>query len=433
MTTNLSPIRYVDPGHTLSADQERALDAIRAWWVARLMSPRNYQQLFRLFGYAGTGKSSLLPIIVAALKLDPAKVVYAAFTGKAALVMRRNGLPATTIHSLCYVMKPVDEIALLYAKDKLERLLAKGGPHFKQTQREYNSDVWIARKRVQELARPQFSLNSNSPIKESSLVILDECSMCSDQIMDDILSFNVPVLILGDPFQLPPVRGCGSFMNSEPDAMLTEIHRQAKDNPIIQLSMRIREGGDIPYGKWSSNVVKVRGAPPVAALLRADQVICGLNKTRIAVNNLMKAAAGFAHSDYPTGGTEKIIILRNDAEAGLINGQFATFTDIARDPETHDLIARIVTEDGLDAGVRRVWTEKFDDHIGESRHETYSRPNPELVHATWGWCITCHKSQGSQWGKVAYIEEPFGATHEERQKARYTAVTRAIDSLLVIG
>ena len=56
------------------------------------------------------------------------------------------------------------------------------------------------------------------------------------------MSFGVPVLVLGDPAQLPPIQGGGYFTEAEPDAMLTEVHRQAFDNPIVRLSMDVRAG-----------------------------------------------------------------------------------------------------------------------------------------------------------------------------------------------
>ncbi|MBN9020516.1 MAG: AAA family ATPase, partial [Rhizobiales bacterium] len=89
--------------------QARAIAAIREWFRNRTSE----QQVFRLFGYAGTGKSTVLKFALAELGLDPhvsdrdggscvPGVVTATFTGKAALVLKRKGTPARTIHSLIY-------------------------------------------------------------------------------------------------------------------------------------------------------------------------------------------------------------------------------------------------------------------------------------------------------------------------------------------
>ena len=72
--------------------------------------------------------------------------------------------------------------------------------------------------------------------------MIDECSMVDAELGRDLMSFDVPVLVLGDPAQLPPIQGGGFFTEAEPDAMLTEVHRQAQDDPIVRLSMEVREG-----------------------------------------------------------------------------------------------------------------------------------------------------------------------------------------------
>ena len=129
-------------------------------------------------------------------------VVYGAFTGKAASVMRQKGCyDAATIHSLIYRTKEAEE----------------GGP--------------------------TFTLNRSGPAAKADLIIIDECSMVDSDLGNDLLSFERPVLVLGDPAQLPPVRGGGFFTEAEPDVMLTEVHRQAKDDPIVRMAMTIREGG----------------------------------------------------------------------------------------------------------------------------------------------------------------------------------------------
>ena len=162
--------------------------------------PGRHAAIFRLFGYAGTGKTTLARHL--AERVD-GKVLFAAFTGKAALVMRSKGCErASTIHSLIY--KP----------------------------RESGEEI------------PSFDLWDDAPASKAALIVIDECSMVDAELGRDLMSFGVPVLVLGDPAQLPPIQGGGFFTDAEPDAMLTEVHRQAEDNPIIRLSMDIREGRD---------------------------------------------------------------------------------------------------------------------------------------------------------------------------------------------
>src|ERR1041385_1883895 len=84
---------------TFSPQQDAALKAVAEWLKAK---PGRGQTplVFRLFGYAGTGKTTLARHIAEGVD---GKVLCAAFTGKAALVMRSKGCEgASTIHSLIY-------------------------------------------------------------------------------------------------------------------------------------------------------------------------------------------------------------------------------------------------------------------------------------------------------------------------------------------
>src|SRR5690606_10771529 len=95
---------------------------------------------------------------------------------------------------------------------------------------------------------PTFSLNRQSPVAKAKLVVIDECSMVDEELGRDLMTFGTPILVLGDPGQLPPISGGGFFTDHEPDYLLTEIHRQARDNPIIRLALDVREGREPPYG-----------------------------------------------------------------------------------------------------------------------------------------------------------------------------------------
>ncbi len=167
-------------------EQAEAIDGVGRWLK------RGEPQVFRLFGYAGVGKTTLARHVAEAADGETA---FAAFTGKAAMVMRAHGCPgATTIHALIY--------------------------------------------RASEGAdgAPTFTINEDGPASRASLIVIDECSMVDAELARDLLSFGKPILVLGDPFQLPPVKGGGYFTDAAPDVMLTEIHRQAEDNPIIRLA-----------------------------------------------------------------------------------------------------------------------------------------------------------------------------------------------------
>src|SRR6187551_2644401 len=188
-----------------SPQQDAALKAVDAWLKDR-PGVNGTPQVFRLFGYAGTGKTTLVQHIAEAVD---GEVKFAAFTGKAAAVMRGKGCRgASTIHSLIY--RP----------------------------RESGEEI------------PSFDLWDEAPASKAELIIIDECSMVDAELGRDLLSFGVPVLVLGDPAQLPPIQGGGFFTEAEPDAMLTEVHRQAEDGPIVGPSMDLRAGEYIGKGRY---------------------------------------------------------------------------------------------------------------------------------------------------------------------------------------
>ena len=114
----------------------------------------------------------------------------------------------------------------------------------------------IYRARESGVEQPSFELWDDAPASKAKLIVIDECSMVDAELGRDLMSFECPLLVLGDPAQLPPIQGGGYFTDCEPDAMLTEVHRQAQDDPIIRMSMDVREGrefhlavdavGDVP-------------------------------------------------------------------------------------------------------------------------------------------------------------------------------------------
>ena len=197
-------------GREWSREQAEAVDQVGRWLK------QGEPQVFRLFGYAGVGKTTLARHIAEGARGETA---FAAFTGKAALVMRSKGCAgATTIHALIYRASEGAEGA------------------------------------------PTFTLNADGPASKAGLIVIDECSMVDGELARDLLSFGKPILVLGDPFQLPPVKGGGFFTDGAPDVMLTQIHRQAQDNPIIRLSEVVRSGGELGLGDYGETRVIRRAA-----------------------------------------------------------------------------------------------------------------------------------------------------------------------------
>jgi len=424
---------------TLSDIQHKAIAAIKAWFE----NDTARQPVFRLFGYAGSGKSTILRYVIDALGLrtEPAdgpctsRVLFAAFTGKAALVMTRKGTPASTIHSLIYRVSEATPAEIERVERELfdlQRGLSRMGPAERAFAEMQISKLQL---RLTDIHKPQFILNDQSMVRDADLIVLDEVSMVGSEMANDLLAFGKPILVLGDPGQLPPIKGTGAFTEAVPDVMLTEIHRQAGESAIIRLATMARQNQPIPFGAHDDLVWKMpRDAVGPSQMLNGGQVICGLNATRLRLNVAMKQAAGFP-GPYPEGRDEKIICLKNRHDLGLINGMFVTLTDIENDGPLA-FSAAVATEDGdVITGRHRFYKGHFDDHVhpDPERARRDWRDMRGLIETSWGYAITAHKAQGSQFPTVIVYDDGFGRTIEDRSRWLYTAITRAEWGLVIVA
>lgn len=435
---------------TPSATQFAAIREIKDWFETRTAQ----HQIFRLFGFAGSGKSTVLKFALDELGLSPHRsakdghcvpgVVTATFTGKAALVLTRKGTPARTIHSLIYsvIEATEEEIAeaatrIRDAEDKARRLSG-----FDRTTAE--AAIEAMRQALSAMKHPRFALNPQSDAADARLIVLDEVSMVGEEMARDLMSFGKPILVLGDPGQLPPIKGEGAFTRDAPDIMLTEIHRQAAESAIIRLATMAREGQPIGFGIYDDHVAKLRkGDITPEQALRGGQLICGLNATRLQLNNAMRAAAGFGGTCLPTGAAEKIICLKNQNAHGLINGMFLTLEDIVDEGSlyfsavVHDEEGRLVGQPDRDGrpGRMRIYKGHFEDHVAfdRTRHDRDWKEKRLLTEATFGWAITAHKAQGSQWENVIVWDDGLGRSEIDRRRWLYTAITRAERGLVLLA
>lgn len=362
-------------------EQDNALKAVDRWLH------KGESQVFRLFGYAGAGKTTLARHFA----MNAAgEVAFAAFTGKAAHVMRQKGCEgATTIHSLIYRPARDDET---------------------------------------EEGELLFTIRRDAPASKADLIIIDECSMVDEELGRDLLSFGKPVLVLGDPAQLPPVKGGGYFTEAEPDFMLTEIHRQAQGNPIIRLSMQIREGrpqtGSDDFGGDHSCRIIRRDEVTSEDILGADQVLVGTNRTRKRFNDRIRELKG--HTDPYPEAMEKLVCLRNNKTKGLLNGGIWTVV-LRKAPRGEKARMTVAPEDGGKNVSISVPKAMFTD--GPESVPWPARKNSDEF--DYGYALTVHKAQGSQWDNVVLFDESF-AFREHSARWLYTGVTRAAERLTVV-
>lgn len=408
-----------------SPTQDAALKKVHSW-----LNDPSASQVFHLFGFAGTGKTTLAKHFAEGVE---GQVLFGAFTGKAAHVLRSKGCEgATTIHQMIYHSRDKSKQLLERLWEELDKLRYELKVEGKTTEQiEAHPKVMELVKTIEEEEsqsdQPFFVLNHDSDVKEAKLVVIDECSMVDNQMGSDLLSFGTKVLVLGDPAQLPPVGGEGYFTkNVEPDVMLSEIHRQAGESPIIRMATEVRNGNPLQLGDWGDGCfVHPTGTKlDPERMLAFDQTIVGKNVTRKAVNQRFRGLLGHSE-EYPMVG-DKIVCLRNNHELGLLNGAifYVTGLDGVMDQKVH---MSVRPEDGrvsIEVSAHEHYFLGTDDQLkwfekGEAQSFDY------------GYALTCHKAQGSQWKDVCVFDQSF-IFRTDRWKWLYTAITRASDSVTVV-
>jgi exodeoxyribonuclease-5 len=391
-----------------SPQQAAALNAVAEW---RALRKTPY---FYLAGYAGTGKTTLAKHFAEGMH---GNVAFGSFTGKAASVMRDKGcVGATTIHRLIYESRSK-------SGKRLRELQAQLAATATTTTLQRATLRVQIQQEIDKLKQPHFQLNPDANLRDAALVIIDECSMVNEEMGRDLLSFGVPVLVLGDPAQLPPVFGGGFFTKGEPDVMLTEVHRQARESGILRLATDVRMGKGLDYCDEGEAVVMPKGdLDPYEIPALYDQILVGRNKTRHATNKRMRDLMGYK-SEFPLLG-DRLVCLRNNHDLGLLNGEIYTAGDDARVFDDGTLAMQI--DDGEQQQIVEAWQAHF---LGE-KPEHFDRSG-DTQEFDFGYVLTVHKAQGSQWPSVLVFDESR-CFRADWQKWLYTAITRAADHLTVI-
>lgn len=374
---------------------------------------KNKEKFIVISGYAGSGKSTLVRFIVEALEIPEEEICYATFTGKAAEVLRKKGNPnSLTLHKLLYENYP-----------------RKDGTFYR---------------------RPKLSL-------EYKVVVVDEISMAPKEMVDLLLKFPVFCIFLGDPFQLPPIcKDTDNGLLEHPDVFLDEIMRQAAESEIIQLTMKIRNHQPISYFKGKEVMVIPKSELLTGHLTWADMIICGTNNQRLITNKEMRKILGY-EKDIEEG--EKVIVKRNywdclnfDFEP-LVNGSVGYINNIR---ESYAVIPKYIKNldnyfiESFNANFRpevgSIYPEfKFDKRFlieevsditpqieYQIRRNTFLEIPDIPLRMTYGYAITCHSAQGSQWDKVLVLEEKFPYDKEEHARWLYTACTRPAQKLVLV-
>lgn len=399
----------------LNEGQQECLKKLITWWK------KGSRQLFEISGAAGTGKTTIIKYLIDAIdSLNTDNVLFVALVGKAAMQMTKSGVMASTIHSAIYHPIEVDK------RDENGKPIIKEGRVVKEIK-------FVKKKKL------------DGDIK---LIVVDEAPMVDKKVAKDLFSFEIPIIALGDLHQLPPVFGDPVFLQT-PDHTLTQIMRQKEDNPILELSQHIIHDPYIKLnpGTYQNKLMIIKRKEffdhYLDAFHKSDIVICGRNSTRDDLNTLIRKkyyqnhGVDLANCELPEillG--DKLICRKNNwnVELGginLINGLVGYVTGIDYESKTKSLMNIDFRPEFLQRSFENLPINLkyfFGDRKTKDMIKSYPHTG-ELFE--FGYAITCHLSQGSQYEKVIVLAERLG-DNEFYRKWLYTAVTRASDKLILI-
>jgi exodeoxyribonuclease V len=416
----------------LSPDQRVAYDAIVTWAEAAIdTTGYGGSPTLSLGGWAGCGKTVVTGLVGSLPQLHP--IAFCAFTGKAASVLR----------------------------GKLAHLKPRSTPYSEETAPGYDDEYTSYCGTVHALIfKPIVEKgvitgwgrrhNLDAPYK---LIVVDEASQISDDLLLDLSSYNIPILAVGDHGQLPPVSGTGSLMQ-DPDIRLEKIHRQAEGNPIIALSKSIRETGrldrrlqgeHIRFYRQSQldSLLKTRyeSATPIENMV----TIVHANARRVATNARVRSIT--KRVGAPQVG-DQVVCLKNVRGMPIYNGMRGRIATLkGRNPKfPWQLLANVNFEDGatFDALMCSVQfnREKTFAALPDVEDALFEVSKKRFRLFDWGqvghlfdfgYAMTAWKVQGSQFEDVlAILERMPGTSESDWRRYCYTVVTRASERICIV-
>lgn len=378
----------------LSQDQNLALRTLIDWHKSKT------KKFVTLGGYAGTGKTTLISIFRHELEKTKKtlKVAFCSFTGKASQVL---------LNKLCHqhAIYPKDSVSTIHSLLYTAILNSKKEVVGWEKKTELNYD----------------------------LIIVDEASMIDQELWTDLTSYGVPIIAVGDHGQLPPIHGNFNLMKS-PNIVLREVHRQAKNNPIIAVSIQARETGFIDYQKFGPGVMKLKKDSPDAqeeisnaVCQSSTMVLCGYNNTRVKLNKFIRSQLGF-EGEKPEF-RDRVICLKNNRKKNIFNGMIGKINYIESLDE--NFFVKIQMDDLNDPFEGVISSKQFNSLV--TLDIEYSKKD-EIDLFDFGYAMTVHKAQGSQARRVVLFEERFRQMDDiSWRRWLYTAVTRAEEELIIVG
>ena len=374
----------------LTPDQKNAHDIIIDWFLSD-------HKLMTLGGYAGTGKTFLTSQIARTLKNMNLRLAFCTVAGKASTVLRAK---------LGEILKPEDYCGTIHSL--IYRLIHKEKLKSGRTELYFSAD--------EEKLLPY------------DLIIVDEASMMNEWMFRDLSVYGIPILAVGDHGQLPPVKGNFNLM-SNPEIKLEKIMRQAENNPIIKIALMAREEGRIAYGNYGPGCLKT--ADP-SVLHKHDWAsinsisLCGLNKTRVRMNNFAREKLKRDQFIAPIVG-EPIICLYNNNKKLIYNGNIGIILNINISLNSGEEIFEVEVDMGDRIFRNGISPEQFG-----KEYVSVDDKSEDVDYFDFAYCTTVHKAQGSEWDNVLVLEEgEFLWKGDMWRRWLYTAVTRARERLVI--
>lgn len=391
----------------LTAEQDAAIDFV--------LQNLKYG-VVALAGPAGSGKTTVIKELAARLTDRKLPVTITATTNKAAVVLRRKGIPAITFHQACMRPKfrpPMDKLGGF-----LEQAFAENpekaaypecliGKFTKDVLKEAlditkASGVYAGFRHLGIKDAFKY-IDSWLPAPQSvGVLIIDEASMLGEIELENARDVYSRIVLVGDEFQLPPVKSQPVFWQIKERVALTQVHRQAAGSQPLQIANAIRNGERVRMD-WDSIDLELckQGTP----------VIVWRNSTRTQLIKDIRKKLGYDGLGPQPG---EVLICRNSADRaaknkGLINNSLWTVL------ESNGTVCTIQDDDGNVLEGEDIHIEELEMGLG--------------VPFRFGYAITCHVSQGSEWDCVQ-IHTPDAQAYlrfkpNECKHWLYTACTRA--------
>lgn len=382
----------------LSKKQTQIVNNLIDWFKS------SKQKYITLGGYAGTGKSTILGFVSKELHKDnkDINIAFCSYTGKASRVMERKLRDVSALYNSDYI-GTIHRLIYRPILDERDEIIG-----------------W------EKVPATDFKY---------SLIVIDEASMVTEDIWNDLLSFNIPILAVGDHGQLPPINSSFNLMN-KPNLKLEEIYRQEADNPIIKISEIARKEGKIPFDMFGRGVKKIHKEEDSSQEILADvfesfdqntMVLCGYNSSRVKLNKDIRSL--HFDKEIPQVG-DRVICLKNNRNENIYNGMMGNILDISKE-RLHGF-SYYETEISLDFEEYTFW--------GKISINQFNSPTfidlkmRDINYFDFGYALTVHKAQGSQARKVIVFEERFPKMDDEAfSRWLYTAVTRAEKELIIVA